>query len=230
MIAAVIPARGGSKGIPKKNLIDLCGKPLIAWSIEQALSAKNVDVVYVSSDSDEILSVAIKYGARPIVRPEEISGDSATSESAWLHAVDFIENEQNKKIEYLLCMQATSPIRHSYDLDLAISKAKSESLDSLFSTANIGDFFIWRESNGMYESVNYDYKNRKRRQDFGQQLLENGSFYLTKPNLLRETNNRLGGKIGVHDMPLWKSFEIDDVEDIKFVKNIMENYLLNGEK
>jgi CMP-N,N'-diacetyllegionaminic acid synthase len=229
MIVAVIPARGGSKGIPKKNLLDLCGKPLIAWSIEQALGAELIDEVYVTSDSDEILEVAKKYGAKTIKRPVEISGDNATSESAWIHALDTLKAE-GKEVSHIVCMQATSPVRHSHDLDQAIAKVKDEKLDSLFSVANIGDFFIWRKIGGNYESINYDYKNRKRRQDFGEQLLENGSFYVSTPKLLKESNNRLGGKIGVHEMPLWKSFEIDEIENVKFIKMIMENYLLNGEK
>lgn len=228
MIAAIIPARGGSKGIPRKNLLELCGKPLIGWSIDQAVKAELVTEVFVTSDSDEILDVAKNLGATPIKRPEEISGDNATSESAWLHALDQIEAQGNK-VEYLVLMQATSPIRHPFDLDRAIQKMRDENLDSLFSVANIGDFFIWRKMMDKYESINYDYKNRKRRQDFGEQLLENGSFYVCKPSLLRETNNRLGGKIGVHVMPLWKSFEIDEIENVKFIKMLMENYLLNGE-
>lgn len=228
MIVAIIPARGGSKGIPKKNLLDLCGKPLIGWSIEQAVNAELIDEVYVTSDSQEILTVGESFGAKSIKRPEEISGDNATSESAWLHALDQIETG-GKKVEYVVLMQATSPIRHSFDLDKAITKMKEENLDSLFSVANIGDFFIWRKIADQYESINYDYKNRKRRQDFGEQLLENGSFYVCKPSLLRETNNRLGGKIGVHEMPLWKSFEIDEIENVKFIKMLMENYLLKGD-
>lgn len=228
MIVAIIPARGGSKGIPKKNLLDLCGKPLIGWSIDQAVNAELIDDVFVTSDSDEILAVGEKFGAKSIKRPEAISGDNATSESAWLHALDEIE-AKGKKVEYVVLMQATSPIRHSFDLDQAIKKMKDENLDSLFSVANIGDFFIWRKMADKYESINYDYKNRKRRQDFGEQLLENGSFYICKPSLLRETNNRLGGNIGVHEMPLWKSFEIDDIENVKFIKMLMENYLFKGE-
>lgn len=225
MNVAVIPARGGSKGIPKKNLLKICGKPLIAWSIEQALSAKLIDKVYVTSDSDEILDVALSFGALGIKRPLEISGDTATSESAWIHACDYIE-QQGHSIQYMIGMQATSPVRHSLDLDQAIDKMKRDKLDSLFSAANIGDFFIWKNINGRMDSINYDYKNRKRRQDFASQILENGSFYIFKPDQLRRENNRLSGLIGIHEMPMWKSFEIDDHEDIKFVSMIIENYLL----
>lgn len=225
MRVAIIPARGGSKGIPRKNLIDICGKPLIAWSIEQAKNAELIDDVFVSSDSDEILKVAETYGAKAIRRPDEISGDTATSESAWIHALDFIE-KSGAKVEYMMGMQATSPVRHASDLDQAMAKMKNENLDSLFSAAQIGDFFIWKQVHGAYDSINYDYRSRKRRQDFASQILENGSFYIFKPDLIRKSNNRLGGKIGIHEMPLWKSFELDDHEDIKFITMIIENYLL----
>src|SRR3990172_8734101 len=87
----IILARGGSKGIPRKNIIDFCGKPLMAWTIEQCLAARGVDSVWVSSDSEEILDVGSAYGAYPIQRPEELSGDMATSESGWLHALEVIE-------------------------------------------------------------------------------------------------------------------------------------------
>ena len=119
-IVAIIPARGGSKGIPKKNLIPICGKPLIAWSIIQASEAQMIDDIYISSDDEEILHVGTDYGARPIKRPAEIAGDDATSESAWLHAIDSIESA-GTKLDLVVGMQATSPIRHSKDLDNAIA-------------------------------------------------------------------------------------------------------------
>ena len=92
-VSAIILARGGSKGIPNKNIIDFCGKPLIAWTIEQCLSSKHISEVWVSSDSQEILEVVKEYGAKTIKRPDDISGDFATSESAWLHAIEFIERD-----------------------------------------------------------------------------------------------------------------------------------------
>ena len=92
-IVAVIPARGGSRGIPGKNLVDFCGKPLVAWSIEQARASRRIAETYVSSDSAEILAVAERYGAVPIERPAHLSGDAASSESAWRHALDLIESD-----------------------------------------------------------------------------------------------------------------------------------------
>ena len=126
-IVAIIPARGGSKGIPGKNIKEICGKPLIAWSIIQAQESNIIESVWVSSDSDEILSVAERYGARKIKRPENISTDDATSESAWIHAIEQIE-KINRKIDLVLGLQATSPIRSPKDIKKAYEVFKEQRL------------------------------------------------------------------------------------------------------
>ena len=131
--AAIIPARGGSKGIPKKNLINFCGKPLIYWSIKQAQLSKKIDSVWVTSDDKEILKVSEKYGANIIKRPNQLATDFSSSESAWIHAIDHIQNETNIKLEYAIGLQPTSPIRNFSDFDLAIEYFCKKNLDSLLS-------------------------------------------------------------------------------------------------
>lgn len=224
---AIIPARGGSKGIPRKNLIDICGKPLIAWSILQARQARHVDSVWVTSDDDEILAVAESYGARPIRRPAAISGDQASSESAWLHALDAIE-AQGVGIGLVLAMQATSPLRESSDLDGGVLALREKGYDSLLSVTEVEDFFTWRiGADGGAESVNYDYRNRKRRQQIEKRYLENGSFYVFRPEQLRRDNNRLGGRIGLFVMGRHKMFQIDNPEDIDLCTAIMRGFGLD---
>ena len=226
-IVAIIPARGGSKGIPRKNLVDICGKPLIAWSILQALNAKHVDSVWVTSDDEEILAVAESFGARPIRRPSEISDDKATSESAWLHALDAIE-VLGIEIELVVAMQATSPIRESSDIDSAIHILQSQGFDTLMTVAEVEDYFMWRISeDGVADSVNYDFMNRKRRQQIEKRYLENGSFYLFRPKHLRKTNNRLGGRIGMFKMSRYKMFQIDSPEDIQLCNAVMHGFGLD---
>lgn len=225
-IIAIIPARGGSKGIPKKNIIDFCGKPLLAWSIENARSSSMVNEVYVSTNDAEIAGVAEKYGAKVIKRPDEISGDTAKSEDALKHVIIEVQKNNPTKIDYAVFLQATSPLREAGDIDNAINKIISENADSLFSGADLKDFCIWKNNNDILESVNYDYKNRGRRQDFGEQYVENGSIYVFKPEILFKNNNRLGGKIVISKMEFWKSFEIDEPEDIEFCKNIFQIKLL----
>jgi N-acylneuraminate cytidylyltransferase len=223
-IHSIIPARGGSKGIHNKNIIDFCGKPLIAWTIEQCLSSKYVSNVWVTSNSQEILDVAEKYGAKTIRRPDDISGDLASSELAWIHAIEVIQKDM--EIDLVLAPQVTSPLREVKDIDSAIELFQKEKYDSMFSASVAEDLFFWEESNTGIDSVNYDYKNRKRRQDFKEQIIENGSFYLFKPEVIINNNNRLGGKIGFSKMEFWKMFEIDNAEDMRMCSALMKEFLV----
>ncbi|MBR0930717.1 acylneuraminate cytidylyltransferase family protein [Bradyrhizobium diazoefficiens] len=220
---AVIAARGGSKGIPHKNLLDLCGKPLIAWTVEQARAARGVDVVAVSSDSDNILAAAEAAGAVGVQRPEDISGDLASSESAWLHALNAID-ERLGRFERIVALQATSPIRESSDIENALATFDRDHLDSLLSVCEVEDYFNWRIGANGPEPINYDFRNRRMRQQIEKRYLENGSFYVLIPSLLREQNNRLGGKIGFHLMERHKMFQIDRPEDVKLCAAIMRSY------
>lgn len=220
---AVIAARGGSKGIPNKNLIDLCGKPLIAWTVAQAGAADGVDVVAVSSDSDAILAAAEAAGAVGVRRPGDISGDLASSEAAWLHALDQLD-ERLGPFGRIVALQATSPIREASDIDNALDAFEREKLDSLLSVCEVEDYFNWRVGTNGPEAINYDYHDRRMRQQIEKRYLENGSFYVFVPSLLREQNNRLGGRIGMHVMERHKMFQIDRPEDIKLCAAIMRSY------
>ncbi|MBT6048785.1 MAG: acylneuraminate cytidylyltransferase family protein, partial [Candidatus Scalindua sp.] len=154
-VDSIILARGGSKGIPGKNIIDFCGKPLLAWSIEQCCTAKSVTGIWVSSNSDEILDVAREYGANTIRRPDEISGDLATSESGWLHAIKMIELESGQ-IDLVLAPQVTSPLREPEDIERGIRTFIEGGYDSMFSCSVAEDLFFWeRDSEGVLRSVNY---------------------------------------------------------------------------
>jgi CMP-N,N'-diacetyllegionaminic acid synthase len=228
-IVAIIPARGGSKGIPRKNLIELCGKPLVAWSIEQASRVSAIDSVWVSSDSDAILDVAAAHGARVVRRPATISGDAATSESAWLHALEAAERERGP-VDLVVGMQPTSPIREPSDLAGAIEVFQRDRLDSLFSSCEIEDFFIWeRRADGALDGVNHDWRNRRRRQEIQQRYLENGSFYIFTSELLRRTGNRLGGRIGTFPMARHKMVQIDSLPDVAHCAAIMRAYGIAGD-
>ena len=223
---AIILARGGSKGIPNKNLIDFAGKPLLAWSILQAKAAKTVEAVYVSSDSQAILDVAKQYGAHPIRRPDEFATDTATSESALLHALDVIAKERGGEPARIVFLQATSPLREPSDIDGAVAEFQFQEADSLFSDAVLDDFCAWQEEDGVLKGKTFDPFNRGRRQDRKPLYLENGSIYVFKPSLLREKGNRLGGKIARYSMLYWKSFEIDTVENIELCEYFFRKHLL----
>lgn len=214
-VVAIIPARSGSKGVPRKNVRLLAGKPLIAHSILDAKEAKLIDKVYVSTDAPEIAEVSRKYGAEAIYRPDELATDTATSESALVHALSEIENT-GVFPDLVVFLQCTSPIRTGADIDCAITQLKAENADSLLSVSP-SHKFIWEEVNGIAKSVNYDYRHRQRRQDMKPQYVENGSIYIFKPWVLKNLGNRLGGKIAMFLMNQVASWEIDSITDFKTV-------------
>jgi N-acylneuraminate cytidylyltransferase len=226
-VSAIILARGGSKGIPEKNIRDFCGKPLLAWTVEHCINAQGVNDVWVSSDRKEILEVGNQYGAQSIFRPDNISGDQATSESGWLHALDEIE-DKTSTVDWVVAPQVTSPIRESSDISSALEDVQLQGLDSLMAVAEIEDFFTWKKNHeGNLQSVTYDYLNRKRRQQLEKQFLETGSFYIFSPKILREHQNRMGGKIGMKIMENHKMFEIDNPADLRLCEVIMRGYGLD---
>jgi CMP-N,N'-diacetyllegionaminic acid synthase len=220
-ILCIIPARGGSKGIPKKNIIPFLDKPLIAHSVVQSLKSKYITKVIVSSDCDEILKVSELYGANTLKRPSEISTDTSSSESALSHTIKVLDED----FDYVVFLQATSPLRTTEDIDKCIETLLNNNLDSVFSANLLEDMLIWKLSNNIYESFNYDYKNRKRRQDSEPQYVENGSIYVFKKDGFLKKNNRLFGKIGLYLMESWKMFEIDSLEDLELCEIIFENKL-----
>jgi len=225
-IIAIISARGGSKGIPCKNLISFCGKPLLAWSIEQALGSRLTKDVYVSSDADDILNISKRCGAEIIRRPKRLALDNSSSEEVLKHAITFVERNTGEQIGIVVFLQATSPIRTSEDIDNAIKLFISKKADSLFSAAILEGFCIWEYRNNKLVSLTYDYQNRGKRQDRQPLYLENGSMYIFKPEVLKKYNNRLGGKIAIYTMDYWKSYQIDTVEDMKICEYFMRNKIL----
>jgi len=231
---AIIPARGGSKGIPRKNLIDFCDAPLLSWSIAVALNCPEIDSVFVSTDDPEIATCAESYGARSLTRPTEISGDTASSESALINALEQIATLERGTIpSTVVFLQATSPLRESFELSEALRHFREEKLDSLFAAAEPEDYLLWQKRETALESLNYDYRSRKRRQDGDgaeKLLIETGSFYITRTALLLESGNRLGGKIGTYDVPVWKSFEIDSLEGLEFCQLLMRHHKLEQVK
>jgi len=219
-VVAIIPARGGSKGIPHKNIIEFCNKPLLVHSIEQALGCASITNTYVSSDSEKILEVAKDSGALPIGRPSEIAGDTASSEAALIHAIGSIK----KKPKIIVFLQPTSPLRTSAHIDNALKKFIDDGADSLFSAVDAGDLCVW-ESTVPPRSITYDYQERKRRQEFPPCIVENGSIYITKTDMLLETKNRLCGKISYYLMDKWSIHEVDVFEDVALCEVLMKKFI-----
>ncbi len=202
-IISIIPARKGSKGIPNKNLISLCLKHLIHYAI-QASKQSIVEETWVSSDSDEILNISKKLGAKTIKRPEELSDDNASSESALIHFSEKVE------FDILVFIQCTSPLVKPQDINRGIEKMKN--FDSIVSVTETHHMF-WNAKGPLY-----DINNRERRQDSIKRYLETGSFYITSKKNLMKSQNRLSGKIGLVEIPKHRSIEIDTIDDLKIAE------------
>ena len=203
---ALVPLRGGSKSIPKKNIKMIGGQPLCAWTLQAASNAQRIEQVYVSTDCNEIKNVvsSLDINVRIIDRPPELATDEATTESVMLHFVERVPS-----FDYLVTIQATSPLLESWHLDEALEKFEAGGFDSLLSVVRTKRFF-WHDDGN---PLNYDPLRRPRRQDFSGVLLETGAFYITKTSLLNSSKCRLGGTIGFYEMPQETATEIDEPHD-----------------
>ena len=211
-IVSVILARGGSKGIPSKNIIDLKGKPLISYTI-QASQKSNVDSTWVSTDCPTIKTISETLNANVIDRPKEISGDFSKSEEALLHF--------SKKIDFdiLVFIQPTSPLLKSEDINQGIKLLLNDNkCSSVFSVYKQHWLPKWSLD---IEPLNWDVKNRPMRQEVDEEYIENGAFYITKKNDLLNSKLRYSGKKNVVIMPYLRSFQIDTVDDLNLIEGLL---------
>jgi CMP-N,N'-diacetyllegionaminic acid synthase len=220
----IIPARGGSVGIPKKNLLELNGIPLIGWSIRQAIATSSIDLVVVSTDAPDIAEYSKSEGAVVVKRPKALSDSTSSSEEALLHSLKKLELDLSISPATVTFLQATSPLRKPDDIKNALKKFKNSGADSLFSVCITADLTLWNLVDGKWRSVNFDYQNRKRRQDAPTQYIENGSIYIIKSQMLVETQNRIGGKIETFTMEPWQVHEIDTLNDAELVEYLMRKH------
>ncbi len=208
---AIIPARGGSKGIPNKNLKTVGGVSLLARTIAACLQAVSTEEVYVSTDSELIADMAVSCGAKVIHRPIEISGDTASSESAILHALSEIEL-QRVLPENILFAQCTSPFISSKDVDGIILLL--EKFDCAL-TVSSNHAFIWKkDESGNALGINHDPNFRLPRQQLDPEYKETGALYAMNTKQFRKSGHRFFGNIGMYEVPSDRSIEIDDPDDL----------------
>jgi len=213
IVAAIIPARGGSKGVPRKNLRRVGGVPLVARAVRAAAAAASVDLVVVSTDDDEIAAVAEDAGAQVIRRPDGLSGDTATSESALLHAMDELE-KSGTLLDVVVFVQATSPFVPSASIDDAVAGVRSGRWDCAFS-AHESFAFVWRRAPaGDAAAVGHDAAHRPRRQDREPHYVETGAFYVLGAAGFRAARHRFFGRIGIVEVPARTAIEIDDSDQL----------------
>lgn len=210
-VVAVICARGGSKGIPRKNIRSFAGHPLIAWTIGAALSAEGVDHVVLSSEDDEILAVAEAHGALTHRRPDALATDEAATEPV---VIDVLKHHPvARQASTVVLMQATSPLTSPEDLDAALQQMAAEKLDSMLSVVE-NHVFQWSlGDDGTATPLNYDPQQRPRRQDIPDRVAENGAFYLATREVWESQACRLGGRTGAFVMQPWQAWEIDTEDD-----------------
>jgi len=218
MNIAFIPARGGSKSIPFKNIKSLCGKPLIYWSLKALEDATCIDEIIVATDSEDIIkTIADSNFSKTKIyrRKSENATDTATTESVML---EYIEQSNLYDNDIFMLVQATSPLSQTKHFEEALELYKKNEFDSLLSCVRNYRFF-WNE-NGTSE--NYDYKSRPRRQDFKGQLMENGAFYINTVGGIKKSQNRLCGKIGIYEMPEYTATELDNPSDWIILESFMK--------
>ena len=206
-IVAIIPARGGSKGIPRKNVRLMNNKPLISYAIMTALRTDMIDDVLVSTDDEEIANISRMYSAKVIIRPEQLATDAVTLDPVIYHAVKCYE-EENEKVDIVITMQPTSPLLKSETLQEALNAFLAIGIDTMISAVN-KPHLAWGEDNGTYFPF---YEKRLNRQYLPKHLLETGAFVITKREFVTE-NSRFGKNINLYEVPDEESVDIDDYAD-----------------
>lgn len=218
---AIIPARGGSKRLPQKNILNLAGKPLIAWTIEAGLKSKYIDKVIVTSDDKEILSISQQYGTITIKRPNELASDSATTFDAIKHAIDNAE-----AYDYIVLLQPTSPLRNTDHINEAIELLMAKQADAVISVCKMDHSPLWSNTlpgdGNMCCFIKDEIKN-KRSQDLEKYYRLNGAIYICKTDkLLDEKSFMLNNNIFAYEMDRKSSVDIDEEMDLKMAENLIQ--------
>lgn len=220
---AIIPARGGSKRLPRKNVLDLAGKPLIVWSIEAGLKSKYIDKVIVTSDDDEILGIAKQFGSETIKRPDELASDTATSFDAIRHTIENLE-----RYDYIVLLQPTSPLRTSEHIDEAIKLLKSKRADAIVSVSEMDHSPLWSntlpEDGDMSHFIRDEIKN-KRSQDLETYYRLNGAIYICRTDtLLDEKSFMLKDNVFAYHMDRKSSVDIDEEIDFEIAGTLIRKH------
>ncbi len=220
---AIIPARGASKGIPRKNVRLLAGKPLLAHTIDSALRAHGVDRVVVSTEDPQIAAVAQQYGAEVVRRPEEMSQDTSASELALIHVLDELQEKEDYEPDLVVFLQCTSPLTLPEDIDGTINQLLEEKADSALAVTPF-HYYLWRrEESGDTVGINHDPRVRPLRQEREPQYLETGGVYVMRAEGFRKAGHRFLGKTVAYVMPPERCLEIDEPVDFLIAEVMMRH-------
>lgn len=226
----LIPARGGSKGVPGKNIKDLCGKPLIAWTIEAALNAEGIDRVIVTTDDEDIARVAKEYGAEvPFMRPAELASDTASAVDVYLHAIDFVKNETGEDVEKFMVFLPTAPMRTSKHIDEAIAQFKEQKGRTLLSFTEAETPATWYhrlDEEGRVHNAGFGQgatmSNRQKNETY---IVPNGAIYILDYDLLKNERNYYCDNTVAYIMSKEDSADIDFPIDFEFAEFLMKKKL-----
>jgi len=225
-ILVIIPARGGSKGLPGKNIKKMCGKPLISWTIENALNSQYVDKVIVSSDDEEIIKISNTYGAEtPFVRPDDLATDNATSFPVIKHAIEFLHDNYENQYDIIIMMEPTSPLREPNDIDVMLEKfnADYDAADSIISIGLVAEHpsIIKKIDGNLLKPFVDNLPMTMRRQDQSPAYFPYGVAYIAKRDALLKEKTFYTIKCLHHTIKRYQCYEIDDIYDFITTENIM---------
>ena len=220
---AIIPARGGSKGLPGKNIKPLNGKPLIAYAVEAALKAKHIDRVIISTDDEEIARVAVQYGAElPFMRPVELASDTALAVDNYIYTIGKLEQESGTIIDAFVVLQPTSPLRIAEDIDGAVELFEKKDADSVISYTQEAHPISWHkyldEEGRFIDILNANINNR---QDNRASYYPNGAVYVFRTSMIRD-RKYYTEKSYAYIMPRSRSVDIDFIEDFEYAEFILK--------
>lgn len=223
MNIAFIPVRGGSKSIPLKNIKAFCGKPLVYWTILSLQNSVNIDRIFVATDCNKIKEIVNNFNFTKVEvydRDPKNAEDTSSTESVML---EFIYKNNFREEDLFFLVQATSPFTQTEDFDEALKLFKKNKADSLLTCVRTKRFF-W---DGDANPINYDFKNRPRRQDFYGLFMENGAFYINSIGNIKRYKNRLSGKVSIYEMKEFTAIEIDEEDDWIIAERMMYKYILS---
>ncbi len=223
-VLAIIPARGGSKGVPRKNIIDIAGKPLIAYTIEEGLKAQKrgiIQEVIVSTDDDEIAGISKTYGALvPFIRPDYLSNDNAKSVDVMIHAYEFFK-KQNEVFDTILLLQPTTPLRTCEDINNSLKiyeKKKVSSLISCYKEEYICELVSYHKNGDMAIPLNDAHNKGVRRQELEELYVRNGAIYITSVDQMIQNHRVFDDIPAMYVMPKERSVNIDCMDDVELLR------------
>lgn len=228
-ILAIIPARGGSKGLPKKNIIELCGKPLIAWTIENALISRYIDQIVVSTENQEIAEISKQYGAQVVERPQELARDDSPTIDAIVQVINWFE-KRREYFDIIILLEPTSPLRKEKDIDNAI-ELFSENIDKADSLISVGEVHLENPhitkkiENGYLRPLIEIGKNVHQRQQLPKVFFPYGVIYLALTSALTEYKTFYQERTIPYFIERWQNYEIDDIYDFICIESILRKRL-----